>query len=63
MNGVIIVSERRLETFSPDTVAFAESLANYAIDIKVRVFLRTTFDDHVDQLDLISSVKNTILER
>ena len=37
---------------SPDSVEFAEPFANKSIERRVRPFLGTTLNDHVDELNL-----------
>jgi len=52
MNGCVVIRERLLESICPDTVEFAEALADKTIEGGVRTLLGATFDNHVDEFDL-----------
>jgi hypothetical protein len=48
----VIIRERLLESICPDTVEFAEALANEAVEGRVGTLLGATFDNHVDEFNL-----------
>lgn len=52
MNGVVIFLECFLECVCPDSMKFAESLADETVKVGVRSFLRTTFDNHITEFNL-----------
>lgn len=52
MNGVVILLECFLECVGPDSMKFAESLADETVKIRVRSFLRTAFDNHITEFNL-----------
>jgi hypothetical protein len=49
---VVIILKRGFEAIKPYAIQFAESLADKPIKIRVRSFLRTTFNNHLDKFDL-----------
>ena len=52
MDGSIVVIEGLFAGVGPYAVELAESFADEAVEVRIRTFLRTTFDDHVDELNL-----------
>ena len=48
MNCVVIVPKCLLKGISPNTIQFAEPFPDEAIELGIRPFLRTAFDDHFD---------------
>jgi hypothetical protein len=54
MDCCVVIHEGLLESICPDTVEFAEALANKTIEGGVRTFLGATFNYHVDELNLIT---------
>jgi hypothetical protein len=52
MDGGIVVVEGLFAGVGPYAVELAESLADEAVEVRIGTFLRTTFDDHVNQFDL-----------
>lgn len=52
MDRVVILLERLLELFRPDSVELTESFSDQAVELRVRPFLRTTLDDHITHLNL-----------
>lgn len=52
MNSVVIFLECFLECVCPDSMKFAESLADETVKVGVRSFLRTTFDNHITEFNL-----------
>jgi hypothetical protein len=57
MDRRIILVEGFFEGVGPDPVKFAETLANKSIERRVEPFLGTTFNDHVDELNLLDRTK------
>jgi hypothetical protein len=58
MNRVKIHLKSPLVAFVPYAIELAETFADKTIKIRVRMFLGTTFDNHVDQFNLRCSVSN-----
>jgi predicted aconitase len=52
VNSAVVVGKSIFKRFCPNTVEFAESLANETVKVRIRSFLRTTLDDHVDHFNL-----------
>lgn len=57
MDGSIVVIEGLFAGVGPYAVELAESFADEAVEVRIRTFLRTTFDDHVHQFDLENQSK------
>lgn len=47
VNGLVVGGKRLFEILAPNSVEFAESFANEAVEVRVRAFLGTTLNDHV----------------
>ena len=54
VDSQVVVCESTLKAFVPNAVQLAETLANEAVERRVRSLLRATLDDHFAQLDLIA---------
>ena len=52
MDSRIVFVKCLFKGVRPEPVEFAEPFANKSIKHRVRPFLRTTLDDHVDELNL-----------
>lgn len=52
MDGVVVFRKRLLEVVTPNPTDLAESFTDETVELRVRTLLRTTFNDHVTELDL-----------
>jgi hypothetical protein len=52
MNGVVVFGKSLLEVVTPHSTDFAESFTDEAVKLGVRSLLRTTFNNHVTELNL-----------
>lgn len=54
VDRIVIVPETLLEGLRPLAVKLAEPLTHVAVELAVGAFLRTTLDDHVAQLNILT---------
>ena len=53
VDGFVLLRKHILEQFSPEPVQFAETFTYKSVELAIRTFLGTTFDDHLDDFNLI----------
>lgn len=57
VDGVVVLGKGLLKQVAPQSVDFGEPLANHAKKLGVRLFLRTTLDNHGRQLGFLAGRK------
>lgn len=57
MNRGVVIPKRSLQAIGPNAVELAEPFTDMSIERRIRPFLRTTLDNHVDQFNLLTLLK------
>lgn len=57
MNRGVVIPKRSLQAIGPNAVELAKPFTDVSIERRIRPFLRTTLDNHVDQFNLQRLIK------